>query len=105
MSAQSVDNLAEVLRTFNESTIRLQQAYDALQQKFGALNRKLEETNRELSRKITEISEIKEYLNSILQSVTNGVVAINLAGEITTFNTAAERITGLQADESNRAQV
>ncbi len=100
LNKQPVDNLAQALRTFNESTIKLQQAYDALQLKFGALNRKLEETNLELNRKIIEISEIKEYLNSILQSVTNGVIAVNLNNEITTFNKAAEQITGLESKDA-----
>jgi PAS domain S-box-containing protein len=100
MNVQPAENLAEVLRAFNESTVKLQQAYDALQLKFGALNRKLEETNRELNRKITEISEIKEYLNSILQSVTNGVIAVDLEGKITAFNKAAERIAGLEGDDA-----
>ena len=99
MNIQPAENLTEVLKAFNESTVKLQQAYDALQLKFGALNRKLEETNRELNRKVTEISEIKEYLNSILQSVTNGVIAIDLKGRITTFNRAAERITGLEGKD------
>jgi PAS domain S-box-containing protein len=90
------ESLAEVFEAFNESTLNLQRAYDALQRKFGALNRKLEDTNRELNSKVTEITEIKEYLNSILHSATNGVIAINLRGEITAFNKAAERITGLE---------
>lgn len=99
MNVQPVESLAEVLSAFNESTVKLQQAYDALQAKFGTLNRELENTNRELKRKVTEISEIKEYLNSILQSVTNGVIAQDLQGRITAFNKAAERITGLDGDE------
>jgi len=98
-NADPATSLADVLRTFNQSTAKLQEAYTTLQIKFGALNQKLEETNRELNRKVTEISEIKEYLNSILQSVTDGVIAINLNGEITTFNKAAERITSLEGKE------
>ncbi|GAB4333863.1 MAG: hypothetical protein Kow0099_05770 [Candidatus Abyssubacteria bacterium] len=93
------ESLAEVFEAFTESTLNLQRAYEALQRKFGALNRKLEETNRELNSKVTELTEVKEYLNSILQSATNGVIAVNLRGEITAFNKAAERITGLKGHE------
>jgi PAS domain S-box-containing protein len=99
MNGQPVESLAEALKAFNESTVKLQQSYDALQLKFGALNQKLEDTNRELSRKIIELNEVKEYLNSILQSVTNGVIAVNLKGGITTFNKAAERIAGLDGKD------
>ncbi len=99
MNIQTSNNLAEILRTFNESTVRLQRAYEALQVRFGELDRELEDKNRELSRKVAEINEIKEYLNSILQSVTDGVIAVNLTGEITAFNSAAERITGLDGKD------
>jgi len=95
-NVQPAENLAEVLKTFNESTLKLQSSYDALQAKFGELNRELEDKNRELNRKIAEISEIKEYLNSILQSVTDVVIAVDMKQRITAFNRAAERITGLE---------
>ncbi|RJP14966.1 MAG: PAS domain S-box protein [Candidatus Abyssobacteria bacterium SURF_5] len=90
-------SLAEAVSAFNDSTQQLQRAYIALQVKFAALNRKLEETNRELNHKVGELSEVKEYLNSILQSVTNGVIAQRPDGTITAFNTAAEKITGLNS--------
>jgi PAS domain S-box-containing protein len=102
MSAQPQpieDNLAEVLKVFNESTMKLKGSYDALQAKFGELNRELENKNIELSRKVAEISEIKDYLNSVLQSVTDGVIAIDMQHRITAFNQAAERITGLAAKD------
>jgi PAS domain S-box-containing protein len=99
MNTQTANNLADILRTFNESTLKLQRAYEALQIRFGELDRELEDTNKQLSRKVAEINEIKEYLNSILQSVTDGVIAVNLRGEITAFNKAAERITGLEGKD------
>jgi PAS domain S-box-containing protein len=99
MNTQTANNLADVLKTFNESTIKLQRAYEALQVRFGELDRELEESNKQLNRKVAEINEIKEYLNSILQSVTDGVIAVNLGGEITAFNKAAGRITGLEGKD------
>jgi PAS domain S-box-containing protein len=96
---QPEENLAEVLKAFNESTVKLQSSYDALQARFGELNRELESKNLELNKKIAEISEIKEYLNSILQSVTDGVIAVNMEQKVTAFNRAAERITRLEAKD------
>ncbi len=93
------DNLAEVLKAFNESTMKLKASYDALQARFGEMDKELESKNLELNRKIAEISEIKDYLNSVLQSVTDGVIAIDLQHKITAFNRAAERITGLDAKD------
>lgn len=96
LNQEPAEGFAEVLTAFNNSTLQLQQAYIALQVKFAALNRRLEETNRELNHKVDELSEVKEYLNSILQSVTNGVIAQDRNGTVTAFNTAAEQITGMQ---------
>jgi PAS domain S-box-containing protein len=99
MTVQPAENLAEVLKAFNESTEKLQASYNALQAKFGELNLELEKKNTELNRRIAEISEIKDYLNSILQSATDGVIAVDMDYRITAFNRAAERITGLEAKD------
>jgi PAS domain S-box-containing protein len=99
LNPQPAGDLAEALTAFNNSNsaVQLQQAYISLRVKFAALNRKLEETNRELNRKVENLSEVKEYLNSILQGITNGVIAQDIDGSITAFNTAAERISGLDS--------
>ena len=99
MNVQPAENLAEVLQAFNESTEKLQSSYNTLQTRFGELNLDLERKNTELNRRVAEISEIKDYLNSILQSATDGVIAVDMEYRITTFNRAAERITGLQASD------
>jgi PAS domain S-box-containing protein len=99
MNVQPAENLAEVLKAFNESTEKLQASYSALQTRFGELNLELERKNAELNQRVAEISEIKDYLNSILQSATDGVIAVDMEYRITTFNRAAERITGLQASD------
>jgi PAS domain S-box-containing protein len=99
MNVQPAENLTEVLKAFNESTEKLQASYSVLQTRFGELNLELEKKNAELNRKINEISEIKDYLNSILQSATDGVIAVDMNYRITAFNRAAERITGLMAKD------
>lgn len=99
MKVQPADNLAEVLKAFNESTEKLQSSYNALQARFGELNLELESKNSELSRRVAEISEIKDYVDSILESVTDGVIAVDMEYKITAFNRAAERITGLEAKD------
>ena len=99
MNVQPADNLAEVLKAFNDSTEKLQVSYGGLQARFGELNLELEQKNHELNRKVAEISEIKDYVNSILQSVTDGVIAVDMEYRITAFNRAAERITGLKAED------
>ena len=95
----SVENLALVFETFNKNTQRLKEAYDALREKVARLDRELEEKNRQLSLKVGELSRTKNYLSDILEAMTDGVVAVNLEGRITTFNKAAQRITGYSSSE------
>jgi len=55
-----------------------------------------------------EVCEIKQYLENILENMGNGLIAVNSRGEITTFNLAAEEITGKTAAEvmgKNAAEV
>lgn len=47
-----------------------------------------------------EVLDIKEYLENILKNMGNGLLAIDEEGRITTFNSAAEKMTGITAREA-----
>jgi PAS domain S-box-containing protein len=49
--------------------------------------------------RLREITDLVAYQESVLRSVGNGVIAVDSAGRITTFNAAAETILGLSAAE------
>ncbi|HIE04594.1 MAG TPA: PAS domain S-box protein [Candidatus Latescibacteria bacterium] len=91
--------LDEVLQSFRESTDGLRDAYVALRREVLKLNVELEERNRNLQRTLKEVQELKGYLSSVLESVANGVVVVNMEGKVTIFNRAAERITGYRKEE------
>ncbi|MCG6534790.1 MAG: ATP-binding protein [Syntrophales bacterium LBB04] len=80
---QSFDN-------FIKATASLEQAYANLEQKFESINRELEEKNLELEKTITANKEMENYLQNILESLTNGVVVTDLEGKIRTVNRCAE---------------
>ena len=94
---EASDALNAMLRQFNEQTGKLESAYANLRTELHRLNAELEEKNTALQSRIAEVTEIKEYLNCVLDSVTNGVIAVDLAGRITAFNDGAARITGHDA--------
>ena len=71
---QSFDN-------FNKATTSLQQAYANLEQKFESINRELEIKNLELEATIAAKEDMKNYLQNILESLTNGVIVTDLAGK------------------------
>jgi PAS domain S-box-containing protein len=99
ISEEQLEGFTESFASFNKITQKLHSAYKNLEEKFEALNLKLEKTNRELRQSLAEKDRASNYLNNILESLTSGVVAINLKGEITLFNRAAEEILGYKTDE------
>lgn len=84
---------------FSETTQKYMEAYKQLEEQFEYLNVKLEETNNQLRQSLAEKDRVSNYLNNILESMSGGVLVLDLEGRITLFNKAAEEITGLSQEE------
>ena len=84
---------------FNETTRKYVQAYRQLEEQFEYLDAKLEETNIQLRQSLEEKDRVSKYLNNILESMSGGVLVLDLEGRITLFNQAAEEITGRSQEE------
>ncbi len=89
--------LNRTIESFNGAAFRFELYYRHLEKRVEELNLELEKKNAELERNLKEKEEAKDYLRNILESLTAGVVVINLKGTVSTFNRAAEKITGLKA--------
>ena len=89
--------LAEAFELFTNATQKLEQAYDDLQQRFVDVNAELAATNDKLNRKVAELDGLSKYLNNIISSMRNGLVAVDTRGQIVAFNAAAEHILGRRA--------
>ena len=61
--------------------------------------RDLEATHEALRDRFREVADLKSYTDSILASVTSGIVTLNLDGRVATFNPAAELLTGLYSGD------
>jgi len=83
----------------NETTRRYMEAYKQLEEQFEFLNVRLEETNRDLRDSLEEKDRVSNYLNNILESMTDGLLVVGLDGRINLFNQAAEVITGRSQEE------
>ena len=97
--AGDLRRLTEAFEHFTQKAAKLRGAYDRLKGHVKAGNRRLEETNVELRRKIEELDSTRAYLNDVLESMGSGVIAVDTRGRITTFNAAAEQMTGYARDE------
>jgi two-component system sensor histidine kinase AtoS len=85
----TIDEIGRLAETFNHMTAQLLQQRTAL-----------EDAHTELSHRFRELADLKSYTDSILSSLTTGVVTIDLEGRVVTLNPAAELLTGFFAGEA-----
>jgi two-component system sensor histidine kinase AtoS len=82
------DEIAQLALTFNHMASELRHHQS-----------QLESANAELRCRFAEVAELKNYTDSILGSVTSGIVTLDLDGRVATLNPAAEMLSGLFALE------
>lgn len=90
---EDVKALKEAFDRFTLSTRTLEDAYRRLEARARELGLELAAKNQELALTI-------DYLNYILESMSDGVIAIDTGGVITTFNRAASEVLGFTAAEA-----
>ncbi len=94
-----LDNFTDSYILFQETTRKYREAYEQLEKQFESLTIKLEETNIDLQKRVEERDRVTNYLNNILDSMSGGVLVVDLDGEITHFNQEAEDLTGYTQDQ------
>jgi len=90
-SVEDVKALAQAFELFTRSTQTLEESY-------RLLDVHAKELGQELAAKNRELALINDYLDSILESMSDGVIAIDTRGAITTFNRSAGLILGYDAE-------
>jgi len=91
--------LTNAFSSFNQATQTLRESYQTLKYQIARLNKELAESNEKLNRKVEELNRTRNYLNNILDSMTEGLIALNYKGEITLLNKTAEIISGYKSNE------
>jgi len=64
------------------------------------LSERLRKTRQELQEKSLDFEDLRVIQDHILRSVGSGIVTMNMAGEITSWNNAAEQITGYRFEDA-----
>ncbi len=82
MKEEKLKDLASLFEAVLRTSRKLEASYNQLKKKFEVLEGKLERNRR--------------YLESILESIDSGVCAVNLNGQITTFNRKASQVFGVK---------
>lgn len=93
-TSEKMASLKQAFQLFSDETKRLEHRYVQLKEDFRNINQELEATNTKLIQKVQELDTATNYLKNILTNMSQGLIFINLAGTVTTFNRAAERILG-----------
>jgi PAS domain S-box-containing protein len=94
--SKEIQTLIQNMEAFNEVTTQLQNSYDELQGRVKKLDLELSDKNDELKKNLAEKERVKNYLNDILESQTNGVLVVDRTGNITTCNKTTRTITGIK---------
>ena len=94
--SKEIQTLIQNMEAFNEVTAQLQNSYDELQGRVKKLDLELSDKNDELEKNLAEKERVKNYLNDILESQTNGVIVVDRTGNITTCNKTTGTITGIK---------
>jgi PAS domain S-box-containing protein len=91
--------LNQAIDYFNCAALKFEKHYQHLETKVRELKIELSKKNEALRANLKEKEEIENHLHNTLESLTVGIVVVNLKGIITTFNQSAEKITGLTSAE------
>jgi two-component system nitrogen regulation sensor histidine kinase NtrY len=75
----------------------LVEAFNSMASEVGKSRRRLERSTIELERKHVEVEGRRRYIETILERIATGVVSIDAAGRVSTLNSAAMRLLGLDA--------
>ena len=80
----------------NDEFGALTDAFNAMAGELAASRRKVDRSTIELERKHLEVERRRRYIETILERITTGVVSVDASGAITTVNSAAARLLGLE---------
>lgn len=85
-----VEALAQALDLFTRTTASMEEAYRHLQQRVTDLD-------QELATKNLQLALTTDYLSNLLESISDGVIAVDMGEVITRFNRAAGSVLGYEA--------
>jgi PAS domain S-box-containing protein len=94
-----LEQIQKAFIDFQKQSEKLSKAYTAMQEDFKKVNIELDKKNRELEESFFKQEEVQTCLNSILESMSSGVVSVDNDGIVTQFNRAAFEITGYKPEE------
>ncbi len=93
-----VGQFAESYASFNKIVNKIQRQYLSLKETYEKQSEELQTVNRTLQATMIENRAVTEFLDSILNSLSSGVVVVDKSGRVTLVNPAARKLLGLGED-------
>ncbi len=89
---EKVTRLNEAFYNFTQASKSLETYYEKLSERVRYLTQELERKNDQLNRAILEVSESKDYLQAVLQSIGEAIIVLDRDEKMTMINMAAEEL-------------
>src|SRR5438034_620028 len=96
MAEKENNLLIDAFAHFMQASSSLETQYQELQQHTRQLSLELEQANLDLKRSLSEKERVESYLKNILQSLTRGVLVVDLTGNAVLCNPAASLQLGVE---------
>lgn len=92
-------SLAETYNSFSAVVSDLDTSYNDLKSSINELSVKISEKNKSLEKKLGEVYKIRCFFDSILNSMRDGVIVVDVQGEIVLLNESIKKLTGYSDSE------
>jgi PAS domain S-box-containing protein len=89
---------------FDRQSRQLQESYQSLKLDLARSNEALQMRNRELTVKIHELHQVSSRLESVVESMTDGLLVIGLDRRVERCNSSAEQMIGSQREQIELAE-
>ncbi len=96
---EELQSSIEELETTNEELQSTNEELETTNEELQSGNEELETMNEELRIRSTELEETRFFLEGVLSSIAAGVVVLDAALRVRSWNRGAEELWGLRADE------
>ncbi|KPK02065.1 MAG: hypothetical protein AMK71_03495 [Nitrospira bacterium SG8_35_4] len=89
---ENVVKLNEAFHSFTQASKSLESQYAKLRERVNYLTQELEKKNAQLNQAILEVRESKDYLQAVLQSISEAIVVLDQDEKISMINRASEEL-------------
>jgi two-component system CheB/CheR fusion protein len=99
---EELQSTVEELETTNEELQSTNEELETMNEELQSTNAELETINTELVERTSELDDANTFLESVLESMTAGVVVLDQQLKVETWNALAEDLWALRTDETKQ---